>query len=216
MLHTQQAVPVSPDITREAQRMPPDLPFTELMARLRGGDADAAREVFDRFARRLVALAASRLPAALAPKVEAEDVVQSVFRSFFLRHAAGHLTAENWDSLWSLLTVLTVRKCGHQVEHFHAGRRDVRREAAPRPASDSAPDWDAAAPEPTPSEAVLLAETLQQVLDRLREDQRPIVLLRLQGFSVREISEQAGCTERTVERVLKTVREALLKAAAAE
>jgi RNA polymerase sigma-70 factor (ECF subfamily) len=189
--------------------MPSDIPFTELMARLRGGDADAAREVFDRFARRLVALAASRLPPALLPKVDAEDVVQSVFRSFFLRHAAGRLTPENWDSLWSLLTVLTVRKCGHQVEHFRAGRRDVRREAVPRPVSDSAPDWEAAAPEPTPSEVLLLSETLRQVLDDLRADQRPIVLLRLQGFTVREISQQAGCTERTVERVLKTVREHL-------
>jgi RNA polymerase sigma factor (sigma-70 family) len=186
--------------------MPPDVPFTELMARLRGGDADAARAVFDRFARRLVALAASRLPPALAAKVDAEDVVQSVFRSFFLRHAAGRLTPENWDSLWSLLTVLTVRKCGHQIEHFHAGRRDVRREAAPRPASDSAPDWEAAAPEPTPAEAVLLAETVQQVLNGVRADQRPIVLLRLQGFTVREISDQVGCTERTVERALETVR----------
>jgi RNA polymerase sigma-70 factor (ECF subfamily) len=189
--------------------MPPDVPFTELMSRLQDGDPDAARAVFERFARRLVGLAASRLPAALSAKVDAEDVVQSVFRSFFLRHADGRLAPENWDSLWTLLTVLTVRKCGHQVEHFRAGRRDVRREAAVRPASDSAPDWDAAAPDPTPAEAVLLAETLQEVLGELRADQRPIVLLRLQGCSHREISVQVGCSERTVERVLKGARSRL-------
>jgi RNA polymerase sigma-70 factor (ECF subfamily) len=189
--------------------MPPDIPFTELMARMRGGDADAARAVFDRFARRLVAFAASRLPPALAPKVDPEDVVQSVFRSFFLRHRDARLAPDSWDSLWTLLTVLTVRKCGHQVAYFRASRRDVRREALPGPASDSAPDWDAAAPDPTPSEAALLTETLQQVLDDLRPDQRPIVLLRLQGYPHREISEQVGCTERTVKRVLKGVRERL-------
>jgi RNA polymerase sigma-70 factor (ECF subfamily) len=185
--------------------MPPDIPFAELMARLRSGDADAARAVFDRFARRLVALAASRLPPALAPKVDPEDVVQSVFRSFFLRHRDARLAPESWDRLWILLTVLTVRKCGHQVEYFRASRRDLRREAFPRPASDSAPDWDAAAPDPTPLEAALLAETLQQVLDDLRPDQRPIVLLRLQGYTHREISEQVSRTERTVERVLMGV-----------
>jgi RNA polymerase sigma-70 factor (ECF subfamily) len=179
------------------------------MARLRGGDGDSAREVFDRFAHRLVALAASRLPAALSAKVDPEDVVQSVFRSFFVRHADGRLTPDNWDELWTLLTVLTVRRCGHKVEHFRAARRDVRREAAPSSTPDSAPGWDGAAPDPTPAEAVLLAETLQQVLDDLREEQRPIVLLRLQGYSHREISEQVGWTVRTVERVLRGVRERL-------
>jgi RNA polymerase sigma-70 factor (ECF subfamily) len=191
--------------------MQPDIPFTELMGRLRNGDAHAARTVFDRFARRLVGLAATRLPPALSAKVDPEDLIQSVFRSFFLRHADGRLDPENWDDLWTLLTVLTVRKCGHKVNYFRAGRRDVRREAPPQRASDSAPDWDAAAPDPTPSEAALLAETLQQVLDDLRPDQRPIVLLRLQGYAHREISEQVGCTERTVERVLKAVRSHLEK-----
>ncbi len=186
--------------------MPPDVPFTVFTARLRSGDPDSAREVFDRFARRLVALAASRLPSALSAKVDPEDVVQSVFHSFFQRHADGRLAAENWDQLWTLLTVLTVRKCGHKVEYFRAARRDVRRETAPRPEPDAAPDCDGVAPEPTPAEAALLAETLAQVLDKLRPDQRPIVLLRLQGYAHREISAQVGCTERTVERVLRDVR----------
>src|SRR5262249_20848768 len=150
-----------------------------------------------------------RLPAALSAKVDAEDIIQSVFRSFFLRQADGRLAPENWDSLWTLLTVLTVRKCGHQVQHFRADRRDVRREAALQPSSDSAPDSHAVATDPAPAEAVLLAETLQQVLGDLRADQRPIVLLRLQGCSHREISAQIGCSERTVERVLKGVRSRL-------
>jgi RNA polymerase sigma-70 factor (ECF subfamily) len=188
---------------------PEVIPFADLMERLRGGDEDAARGVFDRFARRLVGLAASRLPPALSSKLDAEDVVQSVLRSFFLRQADGRFYVDSWDELWTLLTVLTVRKCGHKVGHFRAGRRDFRRETSPAPAADSAPGWDTVAPDPTPSEAALLTETLQQVLDGLREDQRPIVLLRLQGYLHREISERVGCTERTVERVLKSVRGAL-------
>jgi RNA polymerase sigma-70 factor (ECF subfamily) len=189
--------------------MPSDTPFAELMSSLRRGEADAARAVFDRFARRLIGLAATRLPPALAAKVSPEDVVQSVFRSFFQRYEEGRLDPESWDSLWTLLTVLTVRKCGHKIEHFRTDKRDVRREAAPLRVSDSAPDWDAPGPDPTPSEAAMLTETLQEVLDGLRESQRPIVLLRLQGYSHQEISRQVGCTERTVERVLKNVRSRL-------
>jgi RNA polymerase sigma-70 factor (ECF subfamily) len=194
--------------------VPAEVPFLELMARLRGGDAGAARTVFDHFARRLVAFAGSRLPPALSAKVGAEDVVQSVFRRFFFRHAEGQFSPESWDALWSLLTVLTVRKCGHKVEHFRAARRDVRREVALRRGPDSASAWTVEAPDPTPEEAALLAETLQGVLDGLRDDQRPIVLMRLQGCSHREISERVGCTERTVERVLKVVRERLERAGA--
>jgi RNA polymerase sigma-70 factor (ECF subfamily) len=179
------------------------------MARLRGGDGDVAREVFDRFARRLVLLAASRLPRALSAKLAPEDVVQSVFISFFLRQADARLAPQSWDQLWTLLTVLTVRKCGHKVEHFRAARRDVGRETPAAPDSDSRPGPEAAAPDPQPVEALLLAETLEEVLRGLREDQRPIVLLRLQGFLQHEIAEQVGCTERTVERVLRNVRQAL-------
>ncbi len=189
--------------------MTPEPPFTELMTRLRGGDADAAAAVFDRFARRLVRLAGSRLPQALSPKLDAEDVVQSVFKSFFIRYGDGRLTAEGWDGLWTILTILTVRKCGHKVEHFRAARRDVGRETPAAPDSDSRPGPEAAAPDPQPVEALLLAETLEEVLRGLREDQRPIVLLRLQGFLQQEIAEQVGCTERTVERVLRNIRQAL-------
>ena len=32
-----------------------------------------------------------------------------------------------WDGLWSLLTLITLRKCGHQTRHFRAACRDVRR-----------------------------------------------------------------------------------------
>jgi RNA polymerase sigma-70 factor (ECF subfamily) len=101
--------------------MPSDVPFTELMARLREGDVQGAQAVVDRFARRLVGLAAARLPPVLSAKVDPENLVQSAFRSFFLRHADGRLDPENGDDLWTLLTVQTVRKCGHKVNYTRRG-----------------------------------------------------------------------------------------------
>jgi DNA-directed RNA polymerase specialized sigma24 family protein len=49
-------------------------------------DEQAARENFDRFARRLIGLARTRLDRRIRQKIDPEDVVQSVFRSFFTRH----------------------------------------------------------------------------------------------------------------------------------
>jgi RNA polymerase sigma-70 factor (ECF subfamily) len=139
--------------------------------------------------------------------VDPEDVVQSVFRSFFARYADTRFRLEGWDNLWTVLTVLTVRKCGHRLRHFRADRRDVKRESPPlADPGTSEKGWEAAAPEPTPSEALLLSETLEEVLKGLKPAQRPIVELRLQGYTIEEISGQVGCTERTVYRVLDKVR----------
>src|SRR5438552_2680938 len=88
--------------------------FPDLMARLRAGDADAAARVFERFAHRLAALAQVHLDGRTRRLVDPEDVLQSVFRSFFARHADGQLDLADWDGLWALLVVLTLRKCGRK------------------------------------------------------------------------------------------------------
>jgi RNA polymerase sigma-70 factor (ECF subfamily) len=186
--------------------------FADLMVRLQHGDQAASSEIFDRFARRLIGLARSRLDERLRQKVDPEDVMQSAFKSFFRVHADGKLDLENWDSLWALLTVITLRKCGHRVEYFRAACRDVAREVTPRPSEDdSVQSFQAIARDPTPSDAAMLAETVEQVLRELGEREREVVTLSLQGYSATEISEHVGRTERTVHRVLKRVRERLEK-----
>src|SRR5947209_3513948 len=80
--------------------MPDEVPFSQLMAALRRGDGQAARTVFERYARRLIGLAATRLPDNVRSKVDPEDVVQSAFRSFFQRQADGQFELDDWDGLW--------------------------------------------------------------------------------------------------------------------
>jgi RNA polymerase sigma-70 factor, ECF subfamily len=178
-----------------------DASFDELMARLGAGEADAAREVFDRYAARLIALARTRLGEKLRRKVDAEDVLQSVYKSFFVRHAQGGVQAQNWEALWRLLTVITLRKCGRWVEYFHAGRRSVTVEEA----GDSRVG-DVVAREPAPDEAAMLTETIERLLRDLEGREREIVTLGLQGLGAAEIATQVGRTRRTVERVLARLK----------
>lgn len=188
--------------------MSADRSFDDLMARLRAGDNDAATQVFNRFSHRLIGLAQSRLDRRVRQKVDPEDVLQSVFRSFFVRYADAPPELQGWDNLWAMLVVITVRKCGRRVEYFHAARRDIQREVSRTPAADpSAADWDVSGDEPTPSEAAVLTETVDLLLSRLEGRQRDILALTLQGLAVPEISAQLGCTERTVYRVLERVKE---------
>lgn len=177
--------------------------FTGLMDRLRAGDNAAAEEVFVRFARRLVGLAQSRLDPRLRTKVDPEDVVQSAYKSFFVRQREGQLAIGGWDSLWGLLTIITLRKCADRAAYFQADKRAMVRETA----GDGVDLLDR---EPAPEEAAILAETVAELFGSLDDaDDRAVLELSLQGCSAQEISETLGRAERSVRRLRERVRRRL-------
>jgi RNA polymerase sigma-70 factor (ECF subfamily) len=187
--------------------------FDNLMGRLRQGDNAAAAQVFNEFANRLIELVRKRLNPKIRRKVDPEDVLQSVFRSFFRCQAAGELDElETWDSLWGMLVVIAVRKCSHRIEYFQAACRDVRREE-----SDLAADNESvlrgigSSPEPTPTEEAILHDLVQHLLSQVEGKNREVLALSLQGYTIPEISAQVGCTERTAYRVLDRVKTKLLQ-----
>jgi RNA polymerase sigma-70 factor (ECF subfamily) len=157
-------------------------------------------------------LARSRLSNLVRQQVDPEDIVQSTFRSFFVRHAKGDFDVRGWKNLWSLLAIITLRKCGHRTEYFYAACRDLHRQATP----ESQMVFEAMTREPTPFEAAVMTESLSEVFATLDARDRSILEMKLQGESVTEISNALGCTERTVQRVLQRVREWLIQRIAAE
>jgi RNA polymerase sigma-70 factor, ECF subfamily len=184
--------------------------FARLMARLRSGEDAAAREVFERFSSRLVALARGRFNRLLARKVDPEDVVQSAFKSFFVRHREGKLDVGDSGGLWNLLTLITLRKCADRAQYFLAERRDAAREVTGSAGGDDADAWLVALDrEPRPEEAVILAETVERLFRDASEHERPVLELSLQGFTASEISVRLGRAERSVRRLREHVRERL-------
>jgi RNA polymerase sigma-70 factor (ECF subfamily) len=180
--------------------------FAEFLKHLRAGHDEAARQILQRFARQLVAMARRRFDGALKHKFDPEDVVQSAYKSFFYRYAEGNIDVGNWNSLWGLLTIITVRKCTERIAYHRAGRRDAAREV-----SASAPTSHLAilSREPTPDEAIELSETVDRLLCGLDEHERPVVEMSLQGYSTREISEKLDRAERTVRLLRERVRKRL-------
>jgi RNA polymerase sigma-70 factor (ECF subfamily) len=189
--------------------MPPSDSFSDLMARLRAGDEGAAEEVFRRYSHRLVALARGRIGGLLRQKVDPEDVLQSVFKSFFARQAEGQFELHHWDGLWGLLARITMNKCGHRMEHFRAARRDAARESAPADGTDSNPGWEAIARDPSPEEVVCFTETVEELMRDLDQRERLMLTYRLQGHTPPEIGQLTGRTERSVYRLLNRVRQKL-------
>ena len=186
--------------------------FDDAMTRLRAGDQQGAREVFERYVQRLIALASVRLGAKLRRKVDAEDVVQSVFNSFFHRQRGDEYELTSWDGLWGLLAAITIHKCGHKIEHFQAAFRDVDDEASlPILTDESRSDWEAVARDPSPSQAAILNETIDGLMRRLDDRQREILALSLQRVENEEIAKTVKCSERTFRRTLELVRAFLLE-----
>jgi RNA polymerase sigma-70 factor (ECF subfamily) len=181
--------------------------FAEFLGRLQAQDGSAARDIFQRFAGQLIALARRKFEGALRHKVDPEDVVQSAYKSFFGRYGEGNLRVENWNSLWGLLTLITVRKCAERVAYHRAECRDAAREASAPPGAEEGAAWpEVPGREPTPAEAAQLAETVAQLLAGLDGDERPVVELSLQGYTTQEISQRLGCPERSVRRWRERVR----------
>ena len=173
----------------------------DLIHRVRAGDPAATTEVFDRYARRLVDLADSRIGPNLAARVDGEDVVQSVFRTFFRRAGAGEFHLDEQGQLWALLIRITINKVRQAARRHTAGRRDAAREA--RPASNDAdPFADALVRGPGPDEAVTFADLVRRLVGAHSPLHGRVLELRLAGAGPSEIADERGVTRQTVHRHL--------------
>jgi RNA polymerase sigma-70 factor, ECF subfamily len=177
----------------------------ELVQRLREGSATAAREVFDRYVEQLLGLAKRRIGVRMNSRVDPEDVVQSVFRTFFARMKNDQFQVAAEDDLFKLLVRITVHKALRQIAHHKAGKRDPSLEAG----QGSNPHellMQAVGTEPTPEAVVTFMDYLEHFLRHLPEQDRQILEMRLQGFSTEEIAEKLGTYDRKIRRVLERIR----------
>ena len=182
----------------------------DLLQRWKDGDELAANELFERYVNRLIALARSRLSNKMKRRVEPEDVVQSVYRSFFRKAADGQFTLDDRGDLWKLLATITVLKVRGKVE-FHTAqkRRIYAEESTDANKNEFRLSPEAIASEPTPSDAVALVEELNEVMGSLDKTQRQILELALQNNSEEEIATAVQRSGRTVRRTLQHVRDLL-------
>lgn len=180
----------------------------KLLQRYRDGDETAATEIFERYVNRLCALARTRLSNRMQRRVEAEDVVQSAYRSFF-RRAGDQYALEKQGDLWRLLAAITVNKVRGAVEFHTAKKRGVYLEESMAAESTLRVQPEIVSEEPKPEEAALMVEELSDVLANLDETQRTMIELSMQNLSVEQIAEKIQRSERTVRRTIQKVREDL-------
>ncbi|MHB8862007.1 MAG: RNA polymerase sigma factor [Pirellulaceae bacterium] len=173
-----------------------------LLSRFRSGEDDAATAIYLRYAKRLQLLARAQSGKDLAVRLDPEDVVQSVFRTFFRRASEGHYSIPDGEDLWKLFLVIALNKVRELGEYHRAAKRDVSRTAALERIEDCV-----IGPQQLNEHAFgVLRMTIEEVLAELPEIQRRMVILRIEGHGIDQIAETTHRAKRSVERVLQKFR----------
>lgn len=180
-------------------------PNTELVKRLLEGHPDAEAQVFQYYARRLAHLAEQHLSQKVKSREDGEDVVQSVFRTFFRRSSQGDFQIDNSNQLWALLVKMTLRKARTKARHHSAERRDVRAETV----DEDGEVLMTMAQGPNPEEGACLADLIEETLRGLPPLFGEVLQLRLEGWSVVDIAGKMQVARQTIYRILKVLQERL-------
>jgi RNA polymerase sigma factor (sigma-70 family) len=191
--------------------MTTDDSLTTWIDRLHAGDEEAARRVWNHFSQQLLGLAKARLAAGRRGVASEEDVVVSVFDTLFRRAKDGQFAwVADRDDLWRLLVTIVERKALNVLRDEQRLKRGgpTKGDTAHIGAGDSTANFvDPADLAPTPELAALLAESFEQLLALLDDDElRQIALLRLEGYTNAEIADRIGKVVATVERRFGLIR----------
>ena len=184
---------------------PPRLSSTVLTGKLKDGDDVAATLLFQRFGPWLQKAVDQKIGGRLRRRVDADDILQSAFWSFFRRTADGQYDFEHSGALCRMLLKIAENKIRKAADHHRRLRRSIGREqcmdAGELQLSDQ--DFQQAAHE--------LAETIDEIaciIDQLEpRDAEFFRRKHFLGHSAGRIAAETGWSLATVKRVLSRTTE---------
>lgn len=206
---------------------PSETSITQWLERVRQGpDDSAAQHLWERYCRRLAAVAKKRFAAvgAQCRAGDEADAVQEAFTAFFRRVQQGaYPDCRDRNDLWCLLVKITdskVRQLARGERRQKRGAGKVRGDSVMLGGDSSRGDgFDRLAgatgelpltepmvEEPDAAFVDQLVDTFVLSYGALDEMERKILRGQLQGYTHDEIAKQIGCVTRTVERKLKVIR----------
>lgn len=177
----------------------------------------AARRIWVRLEPRLLKLVRRRLNPRIRVRTDEDDIVQSMFKSFFaVAHDGDRALPADRDELWRLLVWMAMCKIANTAHKHQALRRDVRREdpsvGSPGPSGSKLASWMAELEDRdsrSPEEAVIFHEEFDRLLGKLPEQLQQIFVWKLQDHTNAEIGRMINRTERTVELKMQIIRKTL-------
>ena len=169
--------------------------------RVLAGELGAEQEVVERYSVAMLQIAERELPIRIKSRVDPEDIVQSVYRSFFRRLKRSEFSFDESQDIWRLLVVMTYNRLKNTIAHHQRAKRDARGEF------HLAEEQALPSPTPRPEDLTILVETLEELLEGFPDTHRRVVELRMSGMTNAEIAAEVELSERTVIRIINRVRE---------
>ena len=187
--------------------------ITAWIQRLHDADEEAAHQIWMAYFPKLVNLARKKMADHPRRHADEEDVALSAFNSFFRGAQAGRFKMNDRDDLWKLLTTITLRKVSAERRRMYAQKRGggrVRGESA----FLNSPDQHVSLAEVVMDENHIpeFAEDVAHMCDELLsqldcEKLRKTAVLKMEGFTNREIADQMGCSVSRIKQRLTRIRQ---------
>jgi RNA polymerase sigma-70 factor (ECF subfamily) len=162
--------------------------FSELIARVKAGDRQAAAELVHRYEPTIRLMVRRRLTnPKLRRFLDTMDICQSVLAKFFQAAASDQVALETPRELMNLLATMTKNKIISHTRKAEAARRD------PKQGTVVAGDGSACvAPGLTPSQQVSREELERELRNKLTDEERLIADMRAAGRSWADIAARVG------------------------
>lgn len=179
---------------------------------VKAGDSDAANRIWQHYFDRLVRSVRGRLYGQNRAVSDEEDIVLSVFDSFYNAAENGRFPdLSDRDDLWRLLLRMAARKVIDKRRHDLRQRRggNVKIHSLGN-ADDDNNIIQAIGDEPSPEMVLMMQESVQRLFSHLGGGRlRDLAGAKLEGYSNAELALRFSCSERTIERRLHLIREKL-------
>ena len=177
---------------------------------VKAGDSVAANRIWKHYFDRLVRSVRGRLYGQNRAVSDEEDIVLSVFDSFYNAAENGRFPdLSDRDDLWRLLMRMAARKVVDKRRHDQRQRRggDVNLHSLDQ-SGDDRHVFEAIGDEPSPEMVLMMEESVEQFFSHLGVGHlRDLAGAKLEGYSNADLAQQFGCSERTIERRLHLIRE---------
>lgn len=175
----------------------------ELLARIKNGDEEAARELLSRYESKVRLVVRRQLPRLLRSRFDSIDFLQSVWGSFFHRIQTESNDLNEEENLIAFLAWAARNKVIDEYRRAATQKQNIHREESIESRGNRETTL---ASGDTPSELAQAHETFDRLSHLLPEDRRVILELKAAGYSCGEIGDRLGLSERTVQRVLEELR----------
>jgi RNA polymerase sigma-70 factor (ECF subfamily) len=174
-----------------------------VLARIRAGDEEAARELLVRYEAQVRLVVRRQLPRLLRSRFDSLDFLQSVWGSFFRRMRAGPAEFAEPENLVAFLARAAKNKVIDEYRRASSRKQDMRIEE---------PIWEGNQPRElsadlaTASDVAEAREVFAKLRELLPEDRRIVLDWKASGLTNREIGVRLGLSERTIRRLLEDLR----------